>query len=434
MTAFLEIDHIDRVFSLVDGGRYIALKNISLEIKPGEFVCLLGHSGCGKSTLLNIVAGLDRPTQGSIILEGETVKEPGPDRMVVFQNYSLLPWKTVRQNIALAVDQVYPKLRSQERRDIVEQNINMVNLRHAADKRPAELSGGMKQRVAIARALAIRPKLLLLDEPFGALDALTRGSLQEQLITICQENRLTCLMVTHDADEALLLADRIVMLTNGPSSHIGQIINVSIPRPRNRLEVVNHPDYYSLRDDIIYFLNQQKKAKKRQLQFPVVVTGQGLEKASLNLGFLPLTDSAPIIVAKEKGFFAKHGLTDVNLVKAASWEAIAQGINSDELDAAQMVAGMPLALSIGSGGQPPSPTVTALTLSRNGSAITLAQKFYESGDSYPRRTLGRPLPIVLSAIRSENTNLVSSARTPCTISCSAIGSPPMVLIRRETLS
>ncbi|MEA5463540.1 ABC transporter ATP-binding/substrate-binding protein [Leptothoe sp. PORK10 BA2] len=379
MTAFLEIDHIDRVFPLVDGGRYIALKNISLEIKPGEFVCLLGHSGCGKSTLLNIVAGLDRPTQGSIILEGATVKEPGPDRMVVFQNYSLLPWKTVRQNIALAVDQVYPKLSAAERRDIVEQNIGMVNLRHAADKRPTELSGGMKQRVAIARALAIRPKLLLLDEPFGALDALTRGSLQEQLITICQENQLTCLMVTHDADEALLLADRIVMLTNGPSSHIGQIINVSMPRPRHRLEVVNHPDYYTLRNDIIYFLNQQKKAKKRQLELPVVVTGRGIEKVSLKLGFLPLTDSAPLIVAQEKGFFAKHGLTDVTLVKAESWDAIAQGIGSDELDAAQMVAGMPLALSIGTAKAPPSPTVTALTLSRNGSAITLSRRFYEAG-------------------------------------------------------
>jgi nitrate/nitrite transport system ATP-binding protein len=225
MTAFLEVDHVDKVFPLANGGRYIALKNINLEIKQGEFVCLLGHSGCGKSTLLNIVAGLDKPTQGGIILENKQVKDPGPDRMVVFQNYSLLPWKTVRQNISLAVNQVYGHKSTSQRRDIVEENINMVNLRHAADKRPAELSGGMKQRVAIARALAIRPKLLLLDEPFGALDALTRGSLQEQLMKICQEHQVTCLMVTHDADEALLLADRIVMLTNGPESHVGQIIN-----------------------------------------------------------------------------------------------------------------------------------------------------------------------------------------------------------------
>ncbi len=394
MTAFLEVDHIDKVFPLANGGRYIALKNINLEIKQGEFVCLLGHSGCGKSTLLNIVAGLDKPTQGGIILENKQVKDPGPDRMVVFQNYSLLPWKTVRQNIALAVNQVYGKKSSKERRAIVEEHIDMVNLRQAADRRPVELSGGMKQRVAIARALAIRPKLLLLDEPFGALDALTRGSLQEQLMKICQEHQVTCLMVTHDADEALLLADRIVMLTNGPESHVGQILNVPIPRPRERLEVVNHPSYYALRGDIVYFLNQQKKAKKRQLKAPAIISGSGLEKINLEIGFIPLTDCAPLVVAKEKGFFAKHGLTQVNLNREPSWKhgltqvnlnrepswkAIAEGVTSGRLDAAQMVAGMPLSLSLGMGNKPPSPTVTALTLSRNGNAITLRKSFYEQG-------------------------------------------------------
>jgi nitrate/nitrite transport system ATP-binding protein len=379
MIPFLEIDHIDRVFPLANGGRYVALKNIHLEIQAGEFVCLLGHSGCGKSTLLNIVAGLDRPTQGGIILEGKQVKEPGPDRMVVFQNYSLLPWKTVRQNIALAVNQVYGHKSAGDRRRIVEEHIDLVNLRHAVDKRPAELSGGMKQRVAIARALAIRPKLLLLDEPFGALDALTRGSLQEQLMKICQEHQVTCLMVTHDADEALLLADRIVMLTNGPESHIGQIINVPIPRPRNRLEVVNHPSYYALRGEIVYFLNQQKKAKKRQSKAPAIISGNGLEKVNLEIGFIPLTDCAPLVVAKEKGFLAKHGLTQVNLVREPSWKAIAEGVTSGRLDAAQMVAGMPLSLTIGMGNSPSVPTVTALTLSRNGNAITLSKKFYDQG-------------------------------------------------------
>jgi nitrate/nitrite transport system ATP-binding protein len=379
MTAFLEVDHVDKVFPLANGGRYIALKNINLEIKQGEFVCLLGHSGCGKSTLLNIVAGLDKPTQGGIILENKQVKDPGPDRMVVFQNYSLLPWKTVRQNIALAVNQVYGHKSPGDRRAIVEEHINMVNLRPAADKRPSELSGGMKQRVAIARALAIRPKLLLLDEPFGALDALTRGSLQEQLMKICQEHQLTCLMVTHDADEALLLSDRIVMLTNGPESHVGQILNVPLPRPRNRLDVVNHPSYYALRGDIVYFLNQQKKAKKRQAQTPTVASRGGVEKTQVNLGFLPLTDAAPLIVAQEKGLFAKHGLSQVNLVKQTSWQAIAAGIGSGQLDAAQMVAGMPLALTIGMTNQAPLPVVTALTLSRNGSAITLSNELYQQG-------------------------------------------------------
>jgi nitrate/nitrite transport system ATP-binding protein len=379
MTAFLEVDHVDKVFPLANGGRYIALKNIHLEIKQGEFVCLLGHSGCGKSTLLNIVAGLDKPTQGGIILENKQIKDPGPDRMVVFQNYSLLPWKTVRQNIALAVNQVYGHKSAKERHAIVEEHINMVNLRQAADKHPAQLSGGMKQRVAIARALAIRPKLLLLDEPFGALDALTRGSLQEQLMKMCQEYKLTCLMVTHDADEALLLADRIVMLTNGPESHVGQILNVPIPRPRERLAVVNHPSYYALRGDIVYFLNQQKKAKKRQVKAPAIIAGNGLEKVNLEIGFIPLTDCAPLVVAKEKGFFAKHGLTQVNLNREPSWKAIAEGVTSGRLDAAQMVAGMPLSLSLGMGNKPPSPTVTALTLSRNGNAITLSKRFYEQG-------------------------------------------------------
>ena len=221
---FVQIDHLDKVFPLANGGNYIALKNIELEIKQGEFVTLIGHSGCGKSTLLNTIAGLDRATSGGVILEGREITEPGPDRMVVFQNYSLLPWLSVEENIALAVDEVYRKQPKGERKSIVEHHIDLVGLRHAAKKRPGELSGGMKQRVAIARALAIRPKLLLLDEPFGALDALTRGGLQEQLMHICEESKVTAIMVTHDVDEALLLSDRVVMLTNGPESQIGQTI------------------------------------------------------------------------------------------------------------------------------------------------------------------------------------------------------------------
>jgi nitrate/nitrite transport system ATP-binding protein len=264
MITFVEIDHVDRIFELPNGGKYIALKNIQLKIRQGEFVSLVGHSGCGKSTLLNIIAGLDKANFGGVILEGREVTEPGPDRMVVFQNYSLLPWLTVRENIALAVDEVYHNQPKTARQAIVEEHIDMVGLRQAAKKRPSQLSGGMKQRVAIARALAIRPKLLLLDEPFGALDALTRGSLQEQLMKICNEHNLTCVMVTHDVDEALLLSDRIVLLTNGPEAHIGQIIEVNVPRPRQRLEVVNHPSYYNLRNEMIDFLNQQKLAKKQK--------------------------------------------------------------------------------------------------------------------------------------------------------------------------
>jgi nitrate/nitrite transport system ATP-binding protein len=379
MSVFVEVDHVDRVFSLPNGGNYIALKNIELKIRQGEFISLIGHSGCGKSTLLNIIAGLDQPTHGGVILEGRQVTQPGPDRMVVFQNYSLLPWLSVRENIALGVDEVMGNRPKGERKAIVEHHIDLVGLRHAANKRPTELSGGMKQRVAIARALAIRPKLLLLDEPFGALDALTRGGLQEQLMKICEESHVTCIMVTHDVDEALLLSDRIVMLTNGPESHIGQIIDVDIPRPRHRMEVVNHPSYYSLRNEMIYFLNQQKKEKLRKAGKLKVIARNGLEKVNLEIGFIPLTDCAPLVVAKEKGFFEKHGLEEVTLNREPSWKAIAKGVATGRLDAAQMVAGMPLTLTIGAGNKPSVPMVSALTLSRNGNAITLSKRLYDQG-------------------------------------------------------
>ncbi|MCG6134603.1 MAG: nitrate ABC transporter ATP-binding protein [Nostoc sp. LLA-1] len=386
MVTFVEVDHVDRVFDLPNGGKYIALKNIELKIKEGEFVSLIGHSGCGKSTLLNIIAGLDRASVGGVTLEGREIKEPSPDRMVVFQNYSLLPWLTVRENIALAVEEVYKNEPKGQRRGIIEEHIEMVGLRLAANKRPHELSGGMKQRVAIARALATRPKLLLLDEPFGALDALTRGGLQAQLMKICNEHNVTCVMVTHDVDEALLLSDRVVMLTNGPEAHIGQILEVPIPRPRERLEVVKHPSYYNLRNEIIYFLNQQKQAKKRkaqQIPAPVVTSRSGLEKVNLDIGFMPLTDAAPLIVAKEKGFFAKYGLENINLNRAGSWNEIAQGVATGKLDAAQMLAGMPLAMTLGAGGKTPICIVNALNLSRNANAITLSKKLYNQGVRNP---------------------------------------------------
>jgi len=379
MSLFVAVEQVEKVFALSGGGQYIALKGIDLEIKKGEFVSLIGHSGCGKSTLLNMIAGLDLPTEGVVTLEGQKVSRPGPDRMVVFQNYSLLPWLTVRENIALAVDEVLSDLPKAERREIVEQNINLVGLQHAANKPPSQLSGGMKQRVAIARALAIRPKLLLLDEPFGALDALTRGNLQEQLMKICEENQVTAVMVTHDVDEAVLLSDRIVMLTNGPASKIGGILEVDIPRPRRRLEVVNHPSYYSLRSEIIYFLNQQKRIKKLRAKKTTAIARHGLEKINLEIGFVPLTACAPLVVAKEKGFFVKHGLDEVSLVRESSWRGIVDGIVGGYLDAAQMPAGMPVWLTVGGHQETPLPIVSSLTMTRNGNAVTLAKKFYEQG-------------------------------------------------------
>jgi nitrate/nitrite transport system ATP-binding protein len=381
MQSFIEIDHVDKIFPLTNGGEYIALRNINLNIEKGEFISLIGHSGCGKSTLLNMVAGLSNATHGGVILEGREVTEPGPDRMVVFQNYSLLPWLTVRQNIGLAVNRVMRHLPEVERKAIVEENIRIVGLKHAAHKRPGELSGGMKQRVAIARALSTKPKVLLLDEPFGALDALTRGNLQESLMRIVQENQVTCIMVTHDVDEALLLSDRIVMLTTGPEAHIGQVLEVPIPRPRQRLEVVNHPSYYVLRNEMVYFLNQQKRSKKVGVVIPnkEVIAGNGLEKINLDIGFIPLTDCAPLVVAKEKGFFATHGLEQVKLVREPSWQELSKDIAEGRLDAAQMVAGMPLSMTLGAGGKPSIPMITSMVLSRNGNAITLSKEFQEMG-------------------------------------------------------
>ncbi|PPS43550.1 nitrate ABC transporter ATP-binding protein [Chroococcidiopsis sp. TS-821] len=379
MSVFVAVDNIDKVFDLAGGGQYVALKGIDLQIKKGEFVSLIGHSGCGKSTLLNMVAGLDLPTEGVVTLEGQRITKPGPDRMVVFQNYSLLPWRTVRENIALAVNATMKDLPAGERRAIVEQHIDMVGLRPHADKPPEMLSGGQKQRVAIARALAIRPKLLLLDEPFGALDALTRGNLQEQLMRICEENHVTAIMVTHDVDEAVLLSDRIVMLTNGPESKIGQILEVDIPRPRKRMEVVEHPSYYSLRSEMIYFLNQQKRIKKIRARKTAAISRHGLEKVNLEIGFVPLTACAPLAVAKEKGFFTKHGLDEVTLVRETSWRGIVDGMTGGYLDAAQMPSGMPMWLTLGGYDNRPLPVVTSLTMTRNGNAITLDKRFYEQG-------------------------------------------------------
>ncbi|HIK28989.1 MAG: nitrate ABC transporter ATP-binding protein [Oscillatoriaceae bacterium SKW80] len=379
MSIYVVVDQLEKVFPLANGQEYIALKGINLEIKKGEFISLIGHSGCGKSTLLNMIAGLDLPTDGLVTLEGQPIREPGPERMVVFQNYSLLPWLTVRENIALAVEEVFGHLPKQEQNNIVEEHIDMVGLRPHADKQPHMLSGGQKQRVSIARALAIRPKLLLLDEPFGALDALTRGNLQEQLMEICEEHEVTAVMVTHDVDEAVLLSDRIVMLTNGPGSKIGQILEVDIPRPRKRMEVVNHPSYYSLRSEIIYFLNQQKRIKKLRARKTVAIARHGLEKVNLEIGFIPLTACAPLAIAKEKGFFAKHGLDEVHLVRESSWRGISDGIAAGYLDAAQMPSGMPLWMTLGGHENRPIPVVTSLTMTRNGNAITLCRRFLDQG-------------------------------------------------------
>ena len=252
----------DRLIASIgaDKGLYRALQNVNLRIDKGEFVSLIGHSGCGKSTVLNIVAGLYKATTGGVILDGREVDEPGPERAVVFQNHSLLPWLSCYQNVELAVRQVFKHSKSRpEMREWIEHNLNLVNMMHAKDKRPSEISGGMKQRIGIARALAMQPKVLLMDEPFGALDALTRAHLQDSLMAIHQELGNTVIMITHDVDEAVLLSDRIVMMTNGPSATIGEILRVDLPRPRDRIALADDHEYNRCRRAVLSFLHDRHR-------------------------------------------------------------------------------------------------------------------------------------------------------------------------------
>lgn len=241
-------------------GPFCALQNVDLKIKKGEFVSLIGHSGCGKSTVLNIVAGLYQATTGGVVLNGREVNEPGPERAVVFQNHSLLPWLTAYENVELGVKRVFKgKKTKAEMREWIEHNLELVHMTHAIHKRPDELSGGMKQRVGIARALAMEPQVLLMDEPFGALDALTRAHLQDSLMEIQNDLGNTVIMITHDVDEAVLLSDRIVMMTNGPAATVGEILDVHLPRPRNRLELADNAEYNGYRSAVLRFLYEKQK-------------------------------------------------------------------------------------------------------------------------------------------------------------------------------
>ncbi|KQU29334.1 nitrate ABC transporter ATP-binding protein [Methylobacterium sp. Leaf94] len=252
--SYLSIENVGISFTRA-GRTNEVLRDVSVKIDKGEFVSLIGHSGCGKSTVLNIVAGLLKASTGGVLLEGKEVNSPGPDRAVVFQNHSLLPWLTVRENVALAVDKVFKGKKSKaERNTWIDHNLALVNMTHAADRRPSEISGGMKQRVGIARALAMEPKVLLLDEPFGALDALTRAHLQDSLMDIHARLKNAVIMITHDVDEAVLLSDRIVMMTNGPSATVGEILTVDLERPRRRLDLVEDATYTHARAEVLEFL------------------------------------------------------------------------------------------------------------------------------------------------------------------------------------
>jgi nitrate/nitrite transport system ATP-binding protein len=256
--SFLELSLVSMAFKTRQG-LFQALSGVNLRVEKGEFVSLIGHSGCGKSTLLNIIAGLYRCTSGGVLLEGREVDQPGPDRAVVFQNHSLLPWLTAYENIELAVKKTSQGKRSKTAiRDWVMHNLKLVQMDHAMTKRPDELSGGMKQRVGIARALAMEPKVLLMDEPFGALDALTRARLQDELLRIVANTGSTVVMVTHDVDEAVLLSDRVVLMTNGPAATIGEILEVNLARPRDRLALATDARYLAARKAVLEFLYQKQ--------------------------------------------------------------------------------------------------------------------------------------------------------------------------------
>jgi nitrate/nitrite transport system ATP-binding protein len=258
-SSYLKLDHIDKYFER-GGQRAEVLKGVNLVIGKGEFVSIIGHSGCGKSTLLNLIAGLTPVSAGAVLLENREVNAPGPERAVVFQNHSLLPWLTVYENVNLAVSKLFRGTKTKaERHDWVMRNLDLVQMAHAKDKRPSEISGGMKQRVGIARALAMEPKILLLDEPFGALDALTRAHLQDAVMDIHARLGSTMVMITHDVDEAVLLSDRIVMMTNGPAAYIGEVLDVPIARPRNRLELASDRTYLKCREAVLKFLYERHR-------------------------------------------------------------------------------------------------------------------------------------------------------------------------------
>jgi nitrate/nitrite transport system ATP-binding protein len=261
MSAFLQVQGLRKSFPNVSGkGDLVVFDNVNFDIHRGEFVCVIGHSGCGKTTILNVLAGLESPTAGHAFIDGREISGPSLDRGVVFQSHALLPWLTVRGNIAFAVSSKWPDWSRRQVQDHVQRFIDLVHLQGAENKKPSQLSGGMKQRVGIARAFAIQPKMLLLDEPFGALDALTRGNIQEELLDIVQETHQTVFMITHDVDEAILLADKIFLMSNGPQAVIAEIVENTMPRNRTRSSMHHDPQFYPIRNHLLDFLVTRAKA------------------------------------------------------------------------------------------------------------------------------------------------------------------------------
>ncbi len=292
MSEYVLLSKLTKIYETPKGPAVI-VRDFDLSIKKGEFVSLIGHSGCGKSTVLSMVAGLSEVTSGGVIIGGKEINGAGPDRGIVFQSPCLLPWLTAMENVMLGVDQVFYTAGKLERRQIAEYYLTLVGLGESLDKKPAELSQGMRQRVGIARAFSLSPKMLLLDEPFGMLDSLTRFELQQVLLELWRKDRKTALMVTHDVDEALFLSDRIVMMTNGPEAEVGEILEVPFPRPRDRKAVLEHPEYYKLREQLIGFLEERAhiRPEKKQMELHRVSMA---EVPPTNLGSIDKNQTQPV--------------------------------------------------------------------------------------------------------------------------------------------
>lgn len=290
--SFVSVERLTKKYPSGDkADQLVVFEGINFTIEQGEFVCIIGHSGCGKSTIMNVLAGLDSPTAGVIIMDGKEIAGPSLDRGVVFQNYSLLPWLTTRQNVAFGVKARWPQWSKQKVNGHSEKFLDMVGLSHSLDRKPSQLSGGMRQRVSIARAFATSPKLLLLDEPFGALDALTRGIIQDELIKIWSETHQTVFMITHDVDEAILLADRILLMTNGPQARVAESVTINLPRPRDRATVIEDERYYKIRNHLVNFLVKRSgelTGKNVDSNVATIEVDPTVDNAKKNAEILPL--------------------------------------------------------------------------------------------------------------------------------------------------
>ena len=380
---------------------FVILDDVNLTINEGEFICLIGHSGCGKSTLLNMIAGFNGPTSGEVALAGARITEPGPDRMVVFQNYSLLPWLTATENIHLGVETVYADKSAEEHDKIVQDNLELVGLTEACNKRPGQLSGGMKQRVAIARALATRPKLLILDEPFGALDPITREELQEELLKIWQENKITIIMITHDIDEALFLADRIVMMTNGPAASIGEDVHIPFSRPRNRTRIMEDPKYYELRNFALEFLfsryaHHEEDTTESDTSAVVLPLPASKKRAVADKAAMPPVSFSPHAVEPAEASPIKGAILAGSWLAAmATLVAVNMSGVSTQLNQAKLAETVPAVTATAVVSSPPSPQIAASSIASSPAPVATGSPAPIAASPAPIAT-GSPAPIAAS--------------------------------------